>query len=58
MSQCTHTGFHSGRGRYAADEARLRYVIVCDECGDELREVASVEYEPEPRLEPVAAVAG
>ena len=51
MSQCTHAGFHTGQGRYTAAESRLRYVIVCDECGDEVREVAAVAYQPEPRLE-------
>jgi hypothetical protein len=55
MSQCTHAGFHTGQCRYVPDESQLRYVIVCDACGDELREVGSVGYRPEPRLEPVAA---
>jgi hypothetical protein len=52
MNACDHTGFHSGQGRYTADTADLRYVMVCDDCGSELRILESVEYRPEPQLEP------
>ena len=47
MNVCDHAGFHSGQGRYMADTAQLRYVIVC-----ELRVLESVDYRPEPQLEP------
>ena len=47
---CSHDGFHSGQSRFSPDRARLRYVIVCDHCLDELREVAAVDYRP--RFEP------
>jgi hypothetical protein len=52
MSVCDHAGFHSGQGRYMPDTAQLRYVIVCDDCESELRVLESVEYRPDPELEP------
>jgi hypothetical protein len=50
MSTCSHEGFHTGRGSYAPDAGVLRYVVVCDECQQELREVAAQEYRPQPDL--------
>ena len=47
MSRCSHDGFHSGQGRYSPDEGLLRYVVVCDECEQELREVQAQEYRPQ-----------
>ena len=44
---CTHDGFHSGQGRYDHDSQRLRYVVVCDTCQAELREVHAQEYRPD-----------
>jgi hypothetical protein len=44
---CTHEGFHSGLGRYSPDTSVLRYVVVCDECQQEMREVAVHEYRPQ-----------
>ena len=52
MNACDHAGFHSGQGRYTADSAELCYVMVCDDCGSELRILESVEYRPEPQLAP------
>ena len=46
MPDCTHTGFHSGQGRYNRDRESLRYVIVCDDCQQELNEVATEPYRP------------
>jgi len=43
---CVHDGFHSGQGRYSRDVGRLRYVVVCDDCLAELREIGAVEYRP------------
>lgn len=54
MNVCDHAGFHSGQGRYTAETAQLRYVLVCEDCDSELRVLESVEYRPEPRLEPAA----
>jgi hypothetical protein len=47
MTSCIHDGFHSGEGRYEPDTQTLRYVIVCDTCGAELREVHVERYAPE-----------
>jgi hypothetical protein len=44
---CTHDGFHSGQGRYIQATGRLRYVVICDDCGAELREVTELEYRPD-----------
>ena len=43
---CDHQGFHSGQARYSHSAGRLRYVIVCDGCMTELREVGGVQYRP------------
>jgi hypothetical protein len=43
---CDHEGFHSGQGRYDETSRTLRYVVVCDTCHAELREVANRTYEP------------
>lgn len=48
MTPCTHDGYHSGEGRYAREAGVLRYVVVCDDCRAELREVESLEYRPAP----------
>jgi hypothetical protein len=46
MSRCSHEGFHSGQGRYSADEGVLRYFVVCDDCQQVLREVHAEAYRP------------
>jgi hypothetical protein len=43
---CDHQGFHSGEGRYDATARTLRYVVVCDACRAELREVSIEAYAP------------
>jgi hypothetical protein len=45
-TNCTHDGFHSGQGRYIQATGRLRYVVICDDCGTELREVTELDYQP------------
>ena len=47
MHGCSHDGFHSGEGRYSADTQTLRYVVTCDACGAELREVTVQQYRPD-----------
>jgi hypothetical protein len=47
MTPCSHDGFHSGLGRYSPDTQQLRYVVVCDDCQQELREVLVQEYRPQ-----------
>jgi hypothetical protein len=44
---CTHDGFHSGQGRYDSGAGRLRYVMVCEECGQEVAEVDQEPYRPD-----------
>jgi hypothetical protein len=46
MQTCDHGGFHSGEGRYDPAAERLRYVLVCDDCHSEVREIDSTEYRP------------
>jgi hypothetical protein len=43
---CRHGGYHSGQGRYDHETGRLRYVVICDDCKAELREVTAIEYRP------------
>lgn len=43
---CIHDGFQSGQGRYDQATQQLRYVIVCDSCDAELREVLVQQYVP------------
>ena len=47
MNGCLHQGFHSGQGRYDAGSETLRYIVICDACGEELREVLVQTYAPE-----------
>ena len=44
---CSHNGFHSGEGRYERASGTLRYVLVCDTCHAEVREVLVQSYVPE-----------
>jgi hypothetical protein len=44
---CEHQGFHSGEGRYDASARTLRYVVVCDACRGEVREVSVEPYAPD-----------
>jgi hypothetical protein len=57
MEPCEHFGFHTGQGRYDQTAGRLRYVIVCDTCEGEVRELESEDYRPsfKPRDMPEAA---
>jgi hypothetical protein len=47
MPICSHDGFHSGEGRYERKTATLRYVVICEACRQELREVSVQHYTPE-----------
>jgi hypothetical protein len=46
--RCGHSGYYSGVGLYSHDERMMRYVLVCDECGEEMKEISSVDYAPQP----------
>ena len=48
MSDCHHSGYYSGMGTYSKDSRSLRYVLVCDDCGEEMQEISNVEYAPDP----------
>ena len=43
---CDHSGFHSGVGKLSRDFHAIRFVLVCDACGQETREVHTQEYAP------------
>ena len=47
ISECDHGGYHSGVGKLSNDFRAIRFVLVCDGCGEELREVHVEEYAPE-----------
>jgi hypothetical protein len=47
---CQHSGFYSGLGVYSTDSQALRYVLVCDDCGEEMQEISTQEYAPDPIL--------
>jgi hypothetical protein len=57
MEACEHVGFHTGQGRYDQAAERLRYVMVCDACKAEVRELEAQDYRPRfmPRGLPEAA---
>jgi hypothetical protein len=46
MEPCEHVGFHTAQGRYDKASERLRYVIVCDACHEEIRELEVQDYRP------------
>ena len=48
---CQHAGYYSGLGVYARDSKTLRYVLICDDCGEEMKEIHTQEYAPDPILE-------
>jgi hypothetical protein len=50
-SRCAHSGYYSGVGLYSKDARMLRYVLICDECGEEMQEILAQEYAPKPVLE-------
>jgi hypothetical protein len=43
---CDHSGFHSGVGKLSRDFQSIRFVVVCDDCGTEMRDVHVQEYVP------------
>ena len=51
---CPHAGFHSGIGFYCKEAEQIRYVLVCDKCGQETKEVFNEPYVPNPLLGPGA----
>lgn len=47
--RCDHSGPHSGECRYEPTLGRLRMVLVCDRCGAEQSQLATVGYRPQAR---------
>ena len=47
---CDHNGFHSGVGKLTSDLSSIRFVLVCDVCGQETREVQVEDYSLSPDL--------
>jgi hypothetical protein len=45
-------------GTYSRESQALRYVLVCDDCGEEMQEVSTVEYAPNPVTPPEIAALG
>lgn len=45
---CQHSGFYSGVGVYSQESRTLRYVLICDECGEEMQEILAQDYAPDP----------
>ena len=43
---CDHSGFHSGVGKMSRESQSIRFVVICDGCGKEMREVHVEEYAP------------
>lgn len=44
---CDHSGFHSGIGVLSREFGAIRFVLVCDGCGKEMREVHVERYLPD-----------
>jgi hypothetical protein len=51
---CSHVGFYSGVGVYSHDSQTLRYVLICDDCGEEMQEILAEDYAPNPVFESAA----
>jgi hypothetical protein len=47
---CRHSGYYTGQGVYSRDSQSIRYVLVCDDCGEEIKEISTLEYVPSPVL--------
>jgi len=47
---CGHSGYYSALGFYSRDTETLRYVLICDDCGEEMKEISTVAYVPRPVL--------
>ena len=45
---CQHSGYYSGVGLYSKSSRTLRYVLVCDNCGEEMKELSALDYAPTP----------
>lgn len=44
---CQHDGFHSGEGKISREFGSIRFIVTCDDCGEEMREVHVEGYNPD-----------
>jgi hypothetical protein len=44
---CDHSGFHSGIGKISQERSSIRFLLVCDDCGTEVRDVEVERYSPD-----------
>ena len=51
QKNCRHDGYYSGLGMYSQESETIRYVLVCDDCGSEVREISAESYVPNPLIE-------
>lgn len=51
LAMCDHQNtFHSGVAHYDRVSKHITYKVICDECGQNPREVAVEPYVPQPKL--------
>jgi hypothetical protein len=43
---CRHDGFHTATTHYDHRSGVMRFVLVCDVCGTEIKDVTRVKYRP------------
>jgi hypothetical protein len=43
---CRHDGFHSATSCYDRRAGVLRFMLICDGCGAQVREVSRIPYRP------------
>jgi hypothetical protein len=46
---CRHAGFHTPRSSYDRGSGTLKFIEVCDDCGQTLRVLHSLPYRPSPQ---------
>jgi len=46
IGNCDHHGFHSGMAKMSGDFRSIRFIVICDGCGEEMQEVHVEEYAP------------
>lgn len=46
QTNCLHLGFHSSSSSYCRERKELSFALNCEECGKEIRTVATQSYAP------------
>jgi hypothetical protein len=53
---CRHEGFYTATSHYDHPSGVMRFMLVCDACGAEVKDVTRIKYRPRPdRYRPFAA---